>query len=306
MMAASEVSAVIPVRNGETHLAEAIRSVLTQTRPVIECLVIDDGSTDATPDLVRQFGDGVTYVRQNCAGVSVARNRGAELARGGLVAFLDHDDVWLPTKLERQTQALEEQGGTLVLCAVDVVDNRGSVLRTKHLHARGDLLTGMLMFDGTETVSCSSTGLIRREALQRMGGFDAALSVSADWDLLFRALLAGPIAYVDEPLVRYRVHAANMSRDIAAIERDMTYAFAKAFADPRLPDALRERRRRAYGALYRMLAGSYLATGPPRAAIRALRLSLWHDPRIARELLRVRQIRSATTWYTRRLRRTRA
>ena len=88
----------------------------------------------------------------------------------------------------------------------------------------------MLTFDGTETVSCSSAGLMRREELLKIGGFDPALSVSADWDLLFRMALAGAPAYVDEPLVRYRVHGSNMSNDIAAMERDMTYAFGKAFA----------------------------------------------------------------------------
>jgi hypothetical protein len=127
-----------------------------------------------------------------------------------------------------------------------------------------------------------------------MGGFDAVLSVSADWDLLFRTLLAGDVAYIDEALVRYRVHSTNMSRDIAAMERDMTYAFAKAFADPRLPEALRARRRRAYARLYRMLAGSYAQSGDRRAAIRTLAISLTRDPGIAVEEF-LRQIRSATS-----------
>jgi glycosyltransferase involved in cell wall biosynthesis len=300
MTAAIAVSAVIPVHNGAAYVAEAIRSVLGQTRPPVECLVIDDGSTDATPQVVREFGDDVRHVRLDRGGVSAARNRGAQLATGNLVGFLDHDDVWLATKLERQVGTLEDQDATLVLCAMDVVDEHGSVQTTKRLRACEDLLTGMLTFDGTETVSCSSTGLVRRDELLRMGGFDSLLSVSADWDLLFRMLLAGGVAYVDEPLVRYRVHGANMSRDIEAMERDMTYAFAKAFADPRLPQALRQRRRHAYGRLYRMLAGSYLQSGERTAAVRALARSLRNDPRIARELLRRGQFRWATSSYRRR------
>jgi hypothetical protein len=223
-----------------------------------------------------------------------------QLARGSLVGFLDHDDEWLPGKLERQVQALQHRGAMLALCAVDVVDQDGKTLRTQRLRAREELLSGMLMFDGTETVSCSSTGLVRREELVRMGGFDPALSVSADWDLLFRVLLRGPIAYVDEPLVRYRVHETNMSRDIGSMERDMTYAFAKAYADPRLPAALRESKRRAYARLYRMLAGSYFVNREHRAAIRAFARSLRHDPRVAREFLGSRQIRAATSAYRRR------
>jgi glycosyltransferase involved in cell wall biosynthesis len=291
------VSAVIPVHNGADYVAEAIRSTLSQTRPPIECLIIDDGSTDATAEVVREFGNDVTHIRHEREGVSAARNRGARLARGGLIGFLDHDDVWLPTKLERQVQALEDQGSTLALCAVRVIDEHGRTLRTHGLSIDEDLLTGMLMFNSRETVSCSSAGLMRRQEFLRMGGFDPILSVSADWDLLLRTLLVGRVAYVDEALVRYRVHATNMSRDIATMERDMTYAFAKAYADPRLPAALQARKRQSYGRLYRMLAGSYLTAAEHSAATRALGRALRHDPRLARELLRVGQIRAAISLY---------
>jgi glycosyltransferase involved in cell wall biosynthesis len=280
------VSAVIPVYNGADYVAEAIESALRQTRPPIECLVIDDGSTDATADVVGLFGDRTAYVRQDRHGVSAARNRGAQLARGELVAFLDHDDVWLPTKLERQVQALERERATLALCAAEVIDQHGAAHGMMRVRARTDLLTGMLMFDGTQTVSCGSAGLMRRAEFLGVGGFDSALSVSADWDLLFRMLLAGELAYVDEALVRYRVHSTNMSRDIATMERDMTYAFGKAYGDPRLPPALRDRRRRAYGRLYRMLAGSYADARQRRAAARMLALSIRSDPAIAVELIR--------------------
>jgi glycosyltransferase involved in cell wall biosynthesis len=278
MSAVITVSAVIPVHNGETYVAAAIRSTLSQSRPPTECLIIDDGSTDGTADVVRQFGDEVAYVHQPQRGVSIARNRGAELARGELVAFLDHDDVWLPSKLELQVAALNEQRATMALSAVDMIDGNGAVLGTKRLRARDDLLTGMLMFDGTETVSCSSTGVVRRAEFLAAGGFDPALSMSADWDLLLRTVLGGRVAYVDEPLVLYRVHETNMSRDVGLMERDMSRAFAKAFADPRLPDALRRRKRRAYGRLYRMLAGSYRDAGARRAMLRALAVSVRHDP----------------------------
>src|SRR5439155_617666 len=96
MTDATAVSAVIPVHNGADYVAEAVRSTLNQTRAPIECLVIDDGSNDATAEVVREFGDDVAYIRSERQGVSAARNRGARLARGGLIGFLDHDDVWLP------------------------------------------------------------------------------------------------------------------------------------------------------------------------------------------------------------------
>ncbi len=129
----------------------------------------------------------------------------------------------------------------------------------------------------------------------RAGGFDPALSVSADWDLLLRMLLTGRVAYLDELLVRYRVHDANMSLNIAAMDRDMHHAFAKAFANPRLPDPLHRQKRRAYARLERMLAGSYAQAGKRRAAVQALGRSLRYDPSVAAELVRRRQRRSATS-----------
>jgi glycosyltransferase involved in cell wall biosynthesis len=280
------VSAVIPVFNGARYLPEAIRSALGQSHRPVECIVVDDGSTDATPQTIEQFGRDVTYVRQERAGVSVARNRGAALAGGELVAFLDHDDAWLPNKLERQVELLASSPACMALCAMSIVDAQGHVRATKHLRAREDLLTGMLLFDGTETVSCSSTGVIERAALLACGGFDPALSTSADWDLLVRMLLAGPVAYVDEPLVLYRLHDANMSRSVRAMERDMRHAFDKAFADRRLPADLYRRRRRAYARLYRMLAGSYRDSGDTPAALRTLGMALLRDPTIPAELVR--------------------
>ena len=258
------VSAVIPVHNGQAYVAEAIESVLAQSHPPIECLVIDDGSTDGTRDAVAAFGDAVRYVHQPQRGVSSARNRGTEMAHGGLVAFLDHDDIWLADKLARQIEAIQAGRATM---------------------AGSDLVSGMVLFDGTEIVSCSSTGLVRRRELLAMGGFDPELAMSADWDLLLRVLLEGGLEYVDEPLVLYRVHDSNMSRHVSAMERDMNHAFAKAFANPKLPMALLRRRGLAYSRLYRMLSGSYRDNDQHLQALRTLAVALRYQPGLALELL---------------------
>ena len=293
MMHDQTVSAVIPVHNGEAYIVDAIASALDQTLPVVECIVVDDGSTDGTASQVRRLGDSVRSVAQPHSGVSVARNRGAEIAQGQLVAFLDHDDLWLPMKLERQVAELEARGASMALCGVQVIDDRGQVRALKRLRPRVDLVTGMLMFDGTELVSCSSTGLVRREAFLASGGFDPSLSMSADWDLLLRTLLYGELAYVDEPLVSYRVHDSNMSHNIAAMERDMRLAFRKAFDDPRLPQAVRKHKRRAYARLYRMLAASYRDTGRRGLAARALLRAICYDPAIGVELMTGNRVRQA-------------
>lgn len=278
------VSAVIPVYNGEAFVSDAVRSVLEQTRPAVECIVVDDGSTDATREIVAGFRDAVRYLPQSRGGVSRARNRGAHEARGELVAFLDHDDVWLPEKLERQVAALGRRQ-TMALCAMQVIDAHGSPGVVKRLGPPRGLVLGMLLFSA-ETVSCSSTGLVWRAAFEAMGGFDPGLSMSADWDLLLRTLLEGEAAYVDEPLVRYRVHASNMSRSIEMMERDMVQAFAKAFAHPALPAHMRERRSEAYGRLYRMLAGSYRDVGQRGRSVRAGVRAVRHHPALLRDFVR--------------------
>lgn len=282
------VSAVIPVYNGAQYLGEAIRSVLAQTHPVTDCLVIDDGSTDATHEVVAGFGNDVRYVRLPRGGQSRARNRGTWLARGELVAFLDHDDAWLPSKLELQLEELHRRpAATMVLCAMEVVDEDGTTLGTNRLFHRDreSLVRAMLTFDGSDIPGCNQAALLRRDWLLAHGGYDAVLSVCGDWDLLVRTLLAGNLAYLDEPLVRYRIRDSGLHRNIPVMERDLRHALAKAFADPRVPEAVRARRRQAYGRMYRMLAGSYRDIGDRRAMVRTGAIGIKHDPTLALEAL---------------------
>lgn len=107
-MTGPSVSVVIPVYNGERYLAEAIESVLAQTSPVTEIIVVDDGSTDGSAAVAERFCPAVRLVSGSHAGAGAARNRGVAESNGTLIAFLDADDVWPPDKLERQLAALSE------------------------------------------------------------------------------------------------------------------------------------------------------------------------------------------------------
>ena len=104
----SVVSVIIPVHNCERYLGEAIESVLDQTHSPLEIIVVDDGSTDCTADVTKSFAPHVRYVLQAQAGAPAARNRGAELARGEFLSYLDADDLWVEEKLERQTACLSD------------------------------------------------------------------------------------------------------------------------------------------------------------------------------------------------------
>lgn len=265
------VAAIIPAFNAERYLAEAVDSVLAQTLEV-ECIVVDDGSADATAVVAEAYAGRVRVVRQPNRGVSAARNAGARAARAPLLAFLDADDWWLPEKIGRQLEEHRRTGAPAVLCGLAMTDARGTPTGRVLLPPRHpDLLARLLLFDGTELPSCSSTLLVTREAFEELGGFDERLGMSADWSWTVAYLLRfGLPAAVEEPLTRYRLHDANMSRSVDRLEHDMLLAFAKAFADNALPPDLRARHRLARFRLHRMLAGSFAERGDRRGALRHL------------------------------------
>ncbi|MHB1567642.1 MAG: glycosyltransferase family 2 protein [Solirubrobacteraceae bacterium] len=284
------VSAVIPAFNAERFVAEAIESVLGQVHVQVECIVVDDGSTDRTAEVVGRYGERVRLLRQANAGVSAARNNGAAAGSGSFVAFLDADDRWHPAKLERQLAALRDAAPQIVtVCAVRAMDEVGDPLGDRTWHCPSGLLRGLVMFDGARTISCSSTVLMPRALFESIGGFERKLSMSADLDLLIRIARRGEVAIINEPLVDYRVHAGSMSSDVALMERDMLIVFERLFhGEDALQWPVRERRR-AYANLHRMLAGSYLKSCKPGMFLRHARRSAQYDPRALGYLLRLRR-----------------
>jgi glycosyltransferase involved in cell wall biosynthesis len=284
------ITAVIPAFNAERFVAEAIESVLGQTHPEVECIVVDDGSTDRTAQVAERYGERVRLVRQRNMGVSAARNEGAATGSGSFVAFLDADDRWHAEKLERQLATLRDATArTMTVCALRVVDEAGSPRGELTWNCPDGLLRALIMFDGGHTISCSSTALIPTSLFETVGGFDSSLSMSADLDLLVRMARRAQVAIVNEPLVDYRVHAANMSRDVELMEHDMLLIFERLFhGEGALPWPPRERRR-AYANLHRMLAGSYLKLGRPAGFLRHAASSARYDPRALAYLLRARR-----------------
>jgi len=271
------VSVIIPVFNGGKFIGQAIDSVLKQTFRDLEIVVVDDGSTDETPSVVAQFSDRILYLRQENQGVSVARNTGIEAARGDYLAFLDADDVWLPHKLQRQVECLNKQSNvSAVGCGHYVADRELNVLEEKiPLHSQSPL-DDLLLFRSNHGL-CSSTLLVKKNVIYRVGNFDPSLSTSADWDLAIRIAHRYEVAFVAEALVYYRQHDANMHQNVGRMERDMRVVLGKAFAIPDQQGSS-SLRRRAYSNLYRVLAGSYWHSGEALSAVRCLLLSIVRRP----------------------------
>lgn len=252
-----KVSVIIPNYNYSQYLREAIDSVLAQTYTNIEVIVVDDGSTDGSREVLASYGGRITAIFQKNAGVSAARNNGVSHSGGKYIAFLDADDVWFPTKIERQV-AMFENDDRLGLVHVGVVeiDGEGNSLLERTDGMSGKVADELLRFEQTVILGGGSGFIVPRRVFDEIGGFDTRLSTSADWDICYEVSRRYPIGFVREILLKYRVHSSNMHGNIGAMEHDMLLGFEKAFADGNVAD-----KSRCYGNLHKMLAGSYFRSG---------------------------------------------
>jgi glycosyltransferase involved in cell wall biosynthesis len=252
----TEVSVIIPAFNAGRYLPDAINSVLAQSVRDVEILVVDDGSTDDTAAVMARFGPPVRYITQTNSGVATARNRGLAESRGRYVAFLDADDAWEPNKLKRQLAGLSRRlECRLCFSAFTVSDAELRPLSVRRLN-RQTLTLDELLTTGN-LVGTPSTVMGDRRLFHDVGGFDDALSQCADWDMWVRLAARTNFLYLDEPLVTYRQHAGNMSRNARLLEADSLRVLEKGFAMPDLSESVQARRRHAFGRNYTVLAGTY-------------------------------------------------
>jgi glycosyltransferase involved in cell wall biosynthesis len=219
------VSCIVPVYNGERYLAQALASILAQTYVPIEIIVVDDGSTDGTPDVVRQFGDAVRYVRQDNAGPATARNHGLGLTRGEFVAFLDADDLWTPDKLERQVGALNARPDLdFVVCHAQNFweDELADEARQYEEHSRGQPIAAYV----TQAL------VARKTAFGQVGPFNASLGHGDSMDWFLRAREKGVSGeLLDDVMVLRRMHPDNVSRTQASRSLDEFFGILKGALD---------------------------------------------------------------------------
>jgi glycosyltransferase involved in cell wall biosynthesis len=210
------VSVVIPAYNATTFLAKTLDSVLVQTYPNLEIIVVDDGSTDSTPHLLDSYGDRICVLRQANAGQAAARNYGAREAHGELLAFLDSDDLWDPDKIADQVGLLNRFPEALATyCDHRTIDEQGRLLASSAAlsspRPSGNILRTLLMG------SCITTPglvLLRRRAFDVAGGFDETPMMRGHEDsaLWLRLATQGSFVYSPHTLVSYRQHAQQATR----------------------------------------------------------------------------------------------
>lgn len=209
-----KVTVIIATYNAITYLPITVDSVIQQTFTDFEVLIVDDGSTDETVEWVSKLVDPrVRLISQANQGVAVARNQGIANAQGEYVAFLDADDLWEPTKLEKQVKCLEENPQVgLVNTSIVNIDEQGKPLGAVNA---SDVEGNVLKYIVEENlILCGSAPMVRRSCLEAVQGFDQKLMSAEDWDLWIRLAARYDFAVVREPLVLYRQHLNSKSNNI--------------------------------------------------------------------------------------------
>ncbi len=239
------VSIIIPAYNQGHYLGAAVRSVLSQTWPHYEVIVVDDGSTDNTPEIARAFTDPrIRYIRQENRGLSGARNTGIRNATGELVSFLDSDDLFLPEKLALLVEALRAQPNLGMLAGQAIIID-------EHGRPTGRSFTTPLPEDSARLLIWNplhvGSVLVRRAWLDRVGPFDETLRSYEDWDMWLRLARAGcRFGWVDQPVSLYRFHRGQMTRNAEQMTRATFAVLDKVFGDPNLPASWAALRDSAY------------------------------------------------------------
>ena len=193
------VSVVIPTYNRARIIEEAVDSVLAQDYKDFELIVVDDGSTDNTSEVLAPYEDDVRVLFQENKGVSAARNRGIAEASGRLIAFLDSDDLWLPQKLSAQVEFFNQRPDAFICQTGEVWVRNGRRVNPGQRHKKP---SGMIFEPSLELCLVSpSAVMIRRDLLDRTGGFDETLPACEDYDLWLRISCRFPVYLIETPLI---------------------------------------------------------------------------------------------------------
>jgi glycosyltransferase involved in cell wall biosynthesis len=251
-IAVPKVSIVIPAYNAMTYLPATLASVFQQTFSDFEVLLVNDGSTDSIQTWVAQtvHDPRVKLISQVNQGLSAARNTGITHSRSEYIAFLDADDLWHPTKLEQQVPWLDAHPDVgLIYNWTALIDSTGTPTgRVLGSEIQGNVLPEMLQ---RNIIDCPSV-IVRRQCFDRVGLFDCVLRSVEDWDMWIRIAAVYPFAVTPLPLVYYRQHPSNMSKNWRVMEQSFQQVITKAFAS--VPPELQVLKPKSLGSAYLVLA----------------------------------------------------
>lgn len=216
------VSVIIPTYNSKKYLPQSIESALAQTYPHVEIIVIDDGSTDNTKNVIEPYLDRITYLYKKNGGPASARNLGIDKAHGEYIAFLDADDYWFPEKLTLQVDFLKKNPQYALLHSNNLILEKGRELYPRFLDQKppsGNVFDSLFL----ENHISNLTVIVRRECLEAAGRFDESRELISieDYEFGLRIAASFEIGFLDEIVAVYRVHDSNISDPAGAIEKQL-------------------------------------------------------------------------------------
>ncbi len=280
-----KVSIIIPTYNRALMIREAVESVLSQSFKDFEVIVVDDGSTDNTEEVLKPVSNRIRYIKQGNQGNAAARNTGIKAASGEIIAFNDSDDLWFPEKLERQVGYLDEHPEVDMVCGNGIFfgdpELEGKKVipdkRAVSLERDGVSLKAIFMKSSIRT----PTIVARRHVVEDLQGFDPAFKVCVDLDFAFRVLAEKyKVAFINEPLFKLRKHSGHIGGDS---ERRTLYnikAIEKLFMEyPEVKDIIGQdniNKRLAYR--YFRLGGIYKKKKKKDEALNAFKSALSYRP----------------------------
>jgi GT2 family glycosyltransferase len=251
------ISVIIPTYNAERTILETIASVLQQTFSDFELIVINDGSTDRTLELLNTVKDArlkiFSYLN---GGVPVARNRGITHAIGDFLAFLDNDDLWTPDKLELQLAALQQhpEAGVVYSWAYYMDEKGESFYADKPIFFEGNVYEQLLVRD---FIASGSSCLIRRQAIDSVGEFDSSVPGADDWDYWLRLARHWPFVLVPKAQIFYRQSLGSQSSNAEIMEKNTLRVIEKAFQSA--PPEMQSLKNQSLANTYTYLAYKYWA-----------------------------------------------
>jgi glycosyltransferase involved in cell wall biosynthesis len=228
-----KISVIIPVYNRSGTIKRAVDSVLSQTVKPYELIVVDDGSTDETGDLLKSYGNRIILLRQENRGVSAARNAGIKIARGNWIAFLDSDDEWLSEKLQYAVEYIRKNRQCKIFQTEEIWIRNGKRVNAKVKHKK---LSGYIFKESLDLCLISpSAVVIKKELFEEIGGFDEYLPVCEDYDMWLRITRKYP-AGLDERfgIIKYGGHEDQLSRSFPVMDQYRIKAMEKHLADEKL------------------------------------------------------------------------
>ena len=267
-----KVSVVIPTYNRADFICDAIESVLAQTYKDYEVIVVDDGSTDNTREVLKKYGDRIKYIYQENKRQGAARNTGIKNSTGEYIAFLDSDDTWLPHKLEKDVACIESDSkiGLVYSNVVKVYSSTGKPLyeKTDTVKPTGDVLEQVVL---RCFISPGSNPLVRKECFMKVGLFNESRDVVEDYEMVVRIASEYHFGHVNEITTKYRVHKNNDSSNADFIRKAYINGVDVVFHNERLLPRILHLKNRAYSNAYIYVATRYFSVDIKEARANLLR-----------------------------------